>query len=80
MGLFKVKHIPGKNNPSDIFTKEDKDVEHYISIRDGMMDDGCTGDREINQSHSAITDNLQDDPRTGGRHVGSPLIHPHRTH
>ena len=80
MGLFKVKHISGKNNSSDIFTKEDKDIEHYITVRDGMMDDGSTDDREINHDHSEITDNLQDDPRTGGCHVGSPLIHPRSTH
>ena len=40
MGLFKVRHIAGKNNSSDIFTKEDKDTVHYLDVRDSMMDDG----------------------------------------
>jgi len=45
-----------------------------------MMDNDTEDDREINQSHSEITDDPQDDPRTGGCHVGSPLIHPRSTH
>ena len=73
MGLFKIKHIPGKNNSSDIFTKEDKDTEHYLNVRDSMMDDGDTDDREINENAPEISTQLLDDPRTGGCHVGSPL-------
>ena len=29
--------IPGKTNPADIFTKEDKDVGHYEGLRDHMV-------------------------------------------
>ena len=29
--------MPGASNPSDLFTKEDKDVAHYKSIRDQMV-------------------------------------------
>ena len=32
--LIDVQHIGGKLNPSDIFTKEDKDVEHFELCRD----------------------------------------------
>ena len=30
--LILVKHIEGKINPADIFTKEDKDKAHFIGI------------------------------------------------
>ena len=41
LGIYEAKHynevcfywIPGKTNPSDIFTKEDNDKAHYKSIR-----------------------------------------------
>ena len=29
--------IPGKTNPADIFTKEDKDVENYKGLQDHMV-------------------------------------------
>ena len=32
-----VKHIEGKVNPSDLFTKEDRDRPHFISIRDLLV-------------------------------------------
>ena len=32
-----VLHIEGKLNPSDILTKEDKDVAHYCSVRDSIL-------------------------------------------
>ena len=32
-----VKHIPGDINIADIFTKEDKSLEHYLLIRDQMV-------------------------------------------
>ena len=32
-----VKHIMGKLNISDMFTKEDKDESDYISIRDAIQ-------------------------------------------
>jgi hypothetical protein len=36
-GTILVLHVAGKNNLADIFTKEDKDTSHYISIRDALM-------------------------------------------
>jgi hypothetical protein len=34
-----VLHIEGKVNLADMFTKEDKDTEHFIQIRDLIMTD-----------------------------------------
>ena len=31
------RHITGGNNNSDMFTKEDKDVSHFIKYRDSNM-------------------------------------------
>ena len=36
-GTITVHHVPGKSNPSDILTKEDKDSTHYISMRDCVV-------------------------------------------
>ena len=33
------QHIEGANNIADIFTKEDKDVAHFILIRDTLVQD-----------------------------------------
>jgi hypothetical protein len=38
-GFLVVKHCPGKQNLSDMFTKEDKDVAHFTEIRDVVMSD-----------------------------------------
>lgn len=35
--LLYISHIEGKVNPSDIFTKEDKDPQHFISIRNLLL-------------------------------------------
>ena len=37
--FVEVLHCAGKRNLSDIFTKEDRDIEHYILIRDYIMSD-----------------------------------------
>ena len=37
MKLVKILHIPGILNPSDIFTKEDKDKHHFILIRNLLV-------------------------------------------
>ena len=34
-----IQHIEGRLNLADIFTKEDKDVEHFIQIRDFLLAD-----------------------------------------
>ena len=38
-GFIITKHCQGKYNLSDMFTKEDKDIGHFIEIRDHMMAD-----------------------------------------
>ena len=40
--LFTLKHIEGKVNVADLFTKEDKDIAHFISIRDILVQDTPT--------------------------------------
>jgi deoxyuridine 5'-triphosphate nucleotidohydrolase len=37
--FISVRHIEGKVNLADIFTKEDRDAEHFISIRDLILHD-----------------------------------------
>ena len=37
--FIKVEHIPGKLNLSDMFTKEDKDTLHFLTIRDVVLTD-----------------------------------------
>ena len=32
-----IFHIPGKHNPSDIFTKEHKDVTAFLTLRDTLL-------------------------------------------
>ena len=34
---IKILHVQGKINPSDIFTKEDRDVDHYCRVRDTFL-------------------------------------------
>jgi hypothetical protein len=48
--FIEVKHISG--NLSDLFTKEDKDVQHFISIRDLILLDPLINDRQSIISHS----------------------------
>ena len=35
--IIKVLHIEGKINPSDLFTKEDKDSQHYLNLRNLLL-------------------------------------------
>ena len=37
-GHIEVKHIAGELNNSDLFTKEDKDVQHYVTIINHSME------------------------------------------
>ena len=32
-----ILHVNGKNNLADIFTKEDKDIQHFCEIRDKIL-------------------------------------------
>ena len=36
-GFVNIKHIDGKINLADLFTKEDKDGEHFIALRDLLV-------------------------------------------
>eukprot|EP00957_Ditylum_brightwellii_P089164 6790438-Ditylum_brightwellii.AAC.1 len=36
-GFVTIKHVNGKINLADIFTKEDKDVAHFLILRDHLM-------------------------------------------
>jgi hypothetical protein len=38
-GFIEIKHCEGKCNLSDMFTKEDKDILHFNTIRDHIMSD-----------------------------------------
>ena len=37
LNFCKILHISGRYNLSDLFTKEDKDNHHYVSIRDKIQ-------------------------------------------
>ena len=79
MGLFTVKHIEGKTNPSDIFTKEDKDIEHFVAVRKSIM---CDNDFQViadnkeaeifgGKDKELQSDVRQDTREPGGCQVGS---------
>ena len=79
-GLIKVQHIEGKRNPSDIFTKEDKDTEHYIDARNSVMfgheDQSINGNLEQTEKKNEDTAVTNENARqitqeTGGCQVGS---------
>ncbi|MGH3053511.1 MAG: Ty1/Copia family ribonuclease HI [Gaiellaceae bacterium] len=40
---IEIKHIPGKVNPADLFTKEHKSVEEFMTLRDSFMSPGLDG-------------------------------------
>ena len=37
--FIELKHIDGKINPADLFTKEDRDTAHFLAIRDILIHD-----------------------------------------
>eukprot|EP00957_Ditylum_brightwellii_P115070 8776412-Ditylum_brightwellii.AAC.1 len=37
MGFASIEHVNGKINLSDIFTKEDKDTAHFLTLQDILM-------------------------------------------
>jgi len=63
--LLDVKHIEGKINPSDIFTKEDKDTAHFQSLRDTIVQPPLTNKfHQIQTQNSMSQDNKKIDHRT----------------
>ena len=51
-GQISVLHVPGKLNPSDILTKEDKDTLHYITLRDCVVSPNPIG--QLNKYVSSL--------------------------
>jgi hypothetical protein len=78
-GIFEVKHIAGKDNPSDIFTKEDKDLEHFVAVRNSIMHTENTKYYN-NDTSTKQTSTMSDVPSTGGCQVGSTVSATHSTH
>jgi deoxyuridine 5'-triphosphate nucleotidohydrolase len=46
-GFIVVEHISGKLNLSDMFTKEDKDVQHFLNLRDHVVVDPLDPNRHL---------------------------------
>ena len=67
MGLFEVSHTEGKNNPSDIFTKEDKDINHFMQVQNSVMRDHP---EEVMSQGESTTSDSQTALRTGGVKLG----------
>ena len=68
MRLFEVSHIEGKYNPSDIFTKEDKAISHFLQVRNSVMSDMSSDSMDETE---VIEITPQTDQSTGGCQVGS---------
>ena len=73
-GFAKVEHIAGNINLSDIFTKEDKDISHFLQIRDFIM---CARESTIrsfaNVVRSSPESNRLPGSNEGGVKLGVPL-------
>lgn len=50
-GFLTVEHCPGKLNLSDMFTKEEKDLQHFLNIRNVVMTERDLPYYEINLEH-----------------------------
>ena len=65
-------------NPADIFTKEDKDTEHFMKVRSSILCDPALDSEDIIIRHggtpddSEIISSTQATQETGGCQVGSP--------
>ena len=74
-GFIQVKHISGKLNLSDMFTKEDKDVQHFILLRDHIVVDQLSSSSKDTDFISTTTSNINCTtslPVTyGGCHLGN---------
>ena len=53
-GFCKVSRIPGDENLSDLFTKEDKNARHFTDIRDALMKSSQSAHRVIIHDDSNI--------------------------
>jgi hypothetical protein len=50
-GFLVVEHCPGKLNLSDMFTKEEKDLHHFLGIRDVVMTERDIPYYELDLTH-----------------------------
>ena len=48
--IIDVKHITGKVNIADLFTKEDRDTQHFTFIRDIILKDVPSFDQDKNET------------------------------
>ena len=64
--IINVLHIGGKINPGDIFTKEDKDSQHFLDVRSVLL---CSPDN-ISISPSSVTSTVSE---------GGVVVQTHRT-
>ncbi len=67
--FINVKHIEGRVNLADIFTKEDKDADHFIEIRDFILSDSISNN-EFFSSQSVFGSTTQ---AMGGVELGVGL-------
>lgn len=35
--ILDIQHVEGRRNPADIFSKEDKDQNHFITLRNSIL-------------------------------------------
>jgi hypothetical protein len=50
-----VRHVSGKCNLADLFTKEDKDVEHFIQLRNNILTDSLETRHEQEYLNNIVT-------------------------
>ena len=49
-----ILHCDGKENIADIFTKEDRDKQHFLKLRDTLVHDPLQTVHIQNQDHSIV--------------------------
>ena len=54
-----VKHVQGKINPADIFSKEDKDPAHFIQMRNTIVHSPFTDDNFVYTAKLCINNNVE---------------------
>ena len=72
-----VKHIAGKLNLADLFTKEDRDCSHFVTIRDILVQDVPT---HIIRVHDTSTVQGGCQPKPNGQVGTRQRICPYTSH
>ena len=80
-GFIVVKHISGKVNLSDMFTKEDKDVQHFVTLRDHIVVNQLNNQKDkvikVMNDYKSRVDNPTSLPvNHGGCHLGTRQLRP----